>query len=120
VSLPDNVTAETVYTVSPEDYAKIAVKSDDLNGVLWVQQSGTTVTVPTHAVPGLIAALTAAAGLDAPAAPTLPAYVIDGLGNRHELAPDGTYRLCFPGGGRGLIRRTLEYIRAELGIREEG
>jgi hypothetical protein len=119
-NLPDNVTTETVYTVRSDSHMDARVHVA-LDGSVWITQAEDGhVIVPTSAIPGLIAALSAAAGLDVPTAPALPAYVIDGDGARHELASDGTYRLCLRDGTHGHIRRTLEYIRAEIGIRSEG
>lgn len=122
-NLPANVTAETTYVVTFEGWADANVTGDTLNGLVTVEQAGASHTFPVEELPGLIAALqAAAAGLTpTPDKPSdLPAFIIDGEGDRYELASDGTYRLILRDGTRGYLRRTLEDIRAEFGIREEG
>lgn len=117
-NLPDNVTAETVYTVRSDSHmdAKVHVA---LDGSVWITQAEDGhVIVPTSAIPGLIAALSAAAGLPLPEAPEPdPTFIIDGEGDRWERQADGRFVLYVEGHP---VAATRSLILRVYGIRSEG
>lgn len=116
-NLPDNVTAVTRFTIDQgDDAGEIYVEQGDES--VWIRQDDDTVLVRVDALPGLIAALQAAAGIQATG--DHPAFVIDNDGDRWERNADGLY--CMRSGRTGELYgdfRPLAYIRRNYGIRGE-
>lgn len=113
-NLPDNVTAETKYTVKSETHLDVQVHVE-IDGSVWITQAEDGhVVLPADAIPGLIAALQAAGGVTEPQG---PAWVVDNGGYRWHRHGDGTYTMI----GAvvdGLKRQPLDTVAAEFGIRE--
>ena len=131
-NLPANVAVATTYVVTFEGWADANVTGDTLNGLVTVEQAGASHTFPVEELPGLIAALqAAAAGLTpTPDKPSdLPAFVIDGEGDHwYRDADADTYTLGnnpddgwrAPRSDSLLAAQTLDAIRERHGIKGEG
>lgn len=118
-NLPDTVKATTTYTVASANFADIVVEPYGDGGVNITQLDDDGIAVAADSIPGLIAALQAAAGITDPQG---PAYVIDRDGDRWERASDGGYHLRARSSGHLYDdpedARTLAYIDETYGIRE--